>query len=312
MTTNPIIDVLLAPDVTTEWVVPGFIPRGSLVLLVGDAGVGKSLLCYHIAMAVATGQPALGFPAMSPQRVVYFDQENARPDRDQYLRYVWHGLGCPSLDLIAANLWVVHFELGTRLWPERVRAEIKAHAADLVIIDTATPAFGIQDENSNGEATTAIGHLRELGRIRPCAFLVLKHARVDRDRDSQEPRYTIRGAKAWKGASDAVIFHLRAAGRPSGNLYTTILRPDKVRAFGLRGQVYVKPEIVPGPGIRLRTSITDLSGVINPTPRQPESKVRPQADRGHPTPSDTPSHRRLPDAPPDGPRITTHSDPADR
>ena len=75
-----------------------------------------------------------------------------------------------------------------------------------------------------------------------CGMLVLKHARVHKKREER----AIRGAKAWKGACDSLIFHTRAPGRPrEDGLHSSYLWPDKARAFGLKDRVQVTPEWVP-------------------------------------------------------------------
>jgi RecA-family ATPase len=62
-------DLVLVADVDREqvtWLWPGRIPRGKLVVLDGDPGVGKSTLTLTIAAKVSTGSP---FP------------DGARPER---------------------------------------------------------------------------------------------------------------------------------------------------------------------------------------------------------------------------------------
>ena len=49
-------------DIDSSWVVPYLLPKGETVVISGDPGVSKSLLCYSIAHAVATGSDFLGFP----------------------------------------------------------------------------------------------------------------------------------------------------------------------------------------------------------------------------------------------------------
>ena len=112
----------------------------------------------------------------------------------------------------------------------------------LVIIDTATPAFHLEDENSNAEANKVIGHLRRL-REDTCpgaTFVVLKHEKM---RDEVSHRRTIRGAKTWVGAFDQVLFYVAAPGakKRKDNLRKAVLEPDKLRAFGLDHRIGVDP-----------------------------------------------------------------------
>jgi hypothetical protein len=48
-------------DIDSRWIVPDFIPRGEVVILTADPGVGKSLLAYDLCLAIATGGEFLGF-----------------------------------------------------------------------------------------------------------------------------------------------------------------------------------------------------------------------------------------------------------
>src|SRR5262249_19558829 len=43
-----------------HWLVPGYLPRGKLVLLAGDGGHGKSTLTLDLAANLTTGRPCLG------------------------------------------------------------------------------------------------------------------------------------------------------------------------------------------------------------------------------------------------------------
>ena len=70
--------------------------------------------------------------------------------------------------------------------------------------------------------------------------IVLRHAKINAEKGG---RRTMRGAKAWQGAADAVMFQVRNPGRPlRGGLQNTRLVPDKTRAYGLGQSIYITPE----------------------------------------------------------------------
>lgn len=242
---NPIVPILTGTDPVVQWLMPEFVAQGSLIILAGEPGAGKSFVCYVIGLACAAGIPVLDYVPIRPLRVLYFDQENSRPDRDQYLRWAWNGLGRPDIPLIAQNFWTRHFELGTADWHVRAAHAIKDVCPDIIFFDTATPCFTILDENDNGIATQTVNKLRGLqALLSPApAIFVLKHSRiVVEDAGEEEPRRTIRGAKAWAGAADAVWFHIRTPGRPrTDGLANTYIQPAKTRAFGLRQTVRIHP-----------------------------------------------------------------------
>jgi hypothetical protein len=49
-----------------KWLVPEFIPRGSITTIAGDGGYGKSSLTIHLAAALSSGRPCLGLSYKPP------------------------------------------------------------------------------------------------------------------------------------------------------------------------------------------------------------------------------------------------------
>lgn len=233
-------DLLLRDQTEPPWLVQGMLAQGTMVTLAGEPGVGKSFLSYYLAYCVATGAHFLSLPT-TPQNVCYFDEENSRPDFIKYNQRVWHGLGAPSLDLLTPRLHLYHQTLVDK-WQPRMLAAAKDHAPGLIVIDTATPALHIQDENDNAEASLAIQNLRAVQRAAGphCTVLILKH---ERQRDPSQHRRTIRGAKVWLGAVDQTFYHAipRGGRRRSDGLRRTILEPDKMRSFGLDSALLIDP-----------------------------------------------------------------------
>jgi hypothetical protein len=77
--------------------------------------------------------------------------------------------------------------------------------------------------------------------VEPAAsILALKHARIRPD----DGGYTLRGAKAWEGAVDSVVFQTKLPGRPWRGLTPTKLSPHKTRAYGLREPLRISPQWV--------------------------------------------------------------------
>jgi RecA-family ATPase len=247
---NPIVDILTAEERDPVWLIPDMLLQGQLICLAGDAGTGKSYLSYSLAMCVAAGCPALGglIPAQPPKRVLYFDQENGGQDREKYLRRVWKGLRDingeePDLGLLMENFWPMSFILGGEDWADVAAMAIEQIQPHMLIFDTATPCFSIKEENSNGEATIAINTVRKLMALTDpiASAIILKHAKTRTDKETRIR--SMRGAKAWKGAADGTMFQVMATGRPRKNgLRPTHLEPDKQRAYGLQGTIYITPK----------------------------------------------------------------------
>lgn len=250
---NPIVEILTAEEQEPDWLVPNLFTQGTLVVLGGEPGAGKSYVVYTIMLAIAAGHQALSglVPERDPKRIIYFDEENSNQDRDKYLRRSFNGLGGlkskrnpDGLDLSAIqdNFWAVHFHLGGDDWVDRAAEWVDFVKPHAMVFDTATPCFNIADENDNAEATQAMKGIRQLMRMTdvPSTAVVLKHAKI---RTEKGGRRTLRGAKAWQSGADAILFQVKAPGRPRRDgLSLTRLVPDKVRAYGLHETLYITPD----------------------------------------------------------------------
>lgn len=234
-------DIVTRPSRPPDWVVPGILHKGTLVVLAGQPGVGKSVLSLSLAVAKASGYPFLGRD-LTRGRVLYFDEENSQPDFEEYLRWAWRGLGRPDPTLLE-NLQMERFSLAEKSSSFEGHFRYMRECAtqfqpELIILDTATPACQIKDENDNAMATSAIQHLRAVQQAASgSCMLILKHAKVD----TEHGTHTVRGAKAWVGATDATIFHMGTPTKRVDGLRDSQLVPEKVRAFGLQETLKIVP-----------------------------------------------------------------------
>ncbi len=231
--------IVTAPMTDPLWLVHRMIPRGSLVVIAGESGVGKSILCYHLTLCVAAGLPFLCHQTLSTD-ILYFDEENSKPDSTRYWQHIWRGLQCPDPALWAPRIRFAWFGLGER-WQKTMKTCLaEGPAPGLIVVDTATPALRIEDENDNAEASRAIHALREVQQAanHETTIIVLKH---EKTRDDVSHRRTVRGAKAWIGGVDIVMYHSFKRGGSHG-LRRTILAADKPRAFGLQYPIEIIPK----------------------------------------------------------------------
>ncbi len=248
---NPIVDILLSPEVEPPWLIKDMLLQGTLVCLAGEPAAGKSFVSYTLGMAIAAGVSALSgiVPAAPPRRVLYFDQENSPHNRDKYLKRSWLGLvddhGTPPDVAMLHDYFIpVNFRLGGPDWDYEAARFIDHFEPQLVVFDTAASAFGIQDENDNAEAARVIERIRHLmTHTNPMlTAMVLKHASTT---VQQGGRRKMRGATMWQSLADQVVFQVRAQGRPptkkGKGLFITKLLPDKNRAYGLTDRVRIIP-----------------------------------------------------------------------
>ena len=254
-------DELLAEPPKPMWLVPDLILADTMIVLAGDPGVGKSVLSYGLGMSLALSADFLGRP-VACGRTLYFDEENSAQDRRGYLDTLWRGFGCPPPALIQEAFRLEHFTLAASHDDpyERMAALAVEHRPALIVLDTATPICRIKDENDNAEASRVIRRLRAVRSSAPpgCTMLILKHARVEREKGHGKViRRDIRGAKAWRGECDGLIFHVAKEGRPPKSGWRdTFIEPGKTRAHGLRDHLRVIPEPVNG-GHHLRAIILE-------------------------------------------------------
>jgi hypothetical protein len=87
-----------------EWIVPGVIPAGTVTMLSGDGGVGKSLIACQLATCAATGKFWLGKELCRTGTVLYVSAED---DRDELHRRVDKMLG--HYDLSYDQIADLHF-----------------------------------------------------------------------------------------------------------------------------------------------------------------------------------------------------------
>ena len=252
-------DILTSEDPDPAYVVDGLIYQGQMVIVAGEPGVGKSFLQYTLAMSIAARLNFLGLPTRA-MKVLYFDEENARPDLQQYLRQIWRGLGQPSIPELEQALFIEHFALSAQGANRfQYMAEVASRIQPgLIIIDTVTPVCAIKDENDNAEASKAMRALRRVKEVAGIntAMILLKHSRLSHDPND---RQTIRGAKDWLGSCDSVWYHKISPGKPRiDGLRNCRIFPDKVRAYGLRNELFIVPHWI-GSG-------TQKGVVLNPRP----------------------------------------------
>ena len=231
-------DIVLAPLTDPLWLVKNMFPRGSFVVLAGEHGTGKSSLLYNLAISVALEKPFLGHETKATD-ILYLDEENGKPDAVRYWQWAWRGLHCPDPQYWASRIRFESFSLSNQ-WVKQVREFVQQEPCPgLIVVDTATPALRITDENDNGEASQKILELRAIQALanNDTTMIVLKH---EKTRDDKSHRRTVRGAKAWLGAVDIVMYLSFKRGGSHG-LRRTILAADKPRAFGLQYPIEIVP-----------------------------------------------------------------------
>jgi len=150
--------------------VEGLLPPGSVNLLAGDSGIGKSPMAYQIALAVASGRPFLGL-RIKPGKVVFADYENNVQDVHRIVGQQCKHLGLPKIPATFL-LWPLSRN------PELKHMELIAEklGPDLVVIDSLR-AFHPEMETHSAKAVRQIRKLRGIAARRGTTFLLVHHLR---------------------------------------------------------------------------------------------------------------------------------------
>lgn len=167
-----------------QWLVNGLVPGGTVTLLGGDGGTGKSLLALQLAVAVATGTPWLGMPVQSGG-VIFTSAEDDEAELHRRLSEILQAQGltygaCERLTLrsLAGRDALLAIEGQHALIESDLFKELDKRAGQdapgCIVIDTLADVFP-SDENNRAKARQFIALLRKLAMQHDCAVILLAH-----------------------------------------------------------------------------------------------------------------------------------------
>ena len=182
----------------------------------------KTWLCCELALAVATGTPALGrFAVPRPGTVVFFGAE----DEPSALRVRFDGIArARGVSLDAARLHlldITQLRIDRAEDLARLRATIAEHQPALVVLEPFVRIARV-DENSAAEVSAVLGDLRAIQRELKTAILLAHHMRKSA---SGHKGYQLRGSgdfAAWhdsahylSGCAADLSLHVEHRGAPA-------------------------------------------------------------------------------------------------
>lgn len=178
---------ILSLDIKTEYLLEGLIPKGSITLLFGRGGIGKTSLALQISRVIAEGL-AFGELQTVKTPVYFIDFENPLSILKERVEkigqsdniYVWH-ISNPTLP---PRLDSKEWELYKQLPP------------GLLIVDTVR-ASHLSDENSSRDSAIINARLKEL-REKGFTILLLTHTPKGNEN-------IYKGTTAWLDLSDHVL-----------------------------------------------------------------------------------------------------------
>lgn len=187
---RPVTEILHQQSI--GWLIRGFLPRGSVALLFGDAAAGKSLQAIEWAACVALGREWRG-RRVAQGSVVFIAGEGhaGLPARfkaweianDEQLPDCLHvsTTGAAFLDQAAA----IEVARAIEALPEKPA---------LVVVDTLHANFGPGDENSASDMGAFLAGIKRVHDVAPDAVLLVVHHPGHGDKTRARGSYALHGA----------------------------------------------------------------------------------------------------------------------
>lgn len=182
----PASDLAGKPVPSREWLVRDLVPSGTVTLLGGDGGTGKSLLALQLACAVATGGKWLD-RQLSGGGVVFISAEDDDAELHRRLDDILKASDIRFSDLdrltmrslAGEDALLAHLDRTSGvLSPSPLYADLNRRLEDekpaLLVLDTLADLFP-GNENDRAQSRHFIGLLRGLAIRHDCAVVLLAH-----------------------------------------------------------------------------------------------------------------------------------------
>lgn len=177
-----------------EWQVDKVCPVGSLVVIYGGSGEGKSFLALDLALSVAEGRPWLG-RRVEHGSVVYVAAEGGRGIRNRVAAWIQHN----GVDVLSNSFFLLEaVQARDREELESLVALMQARNIKpaLIVVDTLARCFD-GNENSSEDMGDFIRGLAWLQQVTGATVMVLHHTGKHSDKE--------RGSSALRGAADVMM-----------------------------------------------------------------------------------------------------------
>jgi KaiC/GvpD/RAD55 family RecA-like ATPase len=176
-----------------DWIWETIIYAGILALLVAYMKVGKSVFVYQFIMKAVRGLPFLGFNCKKTAVLIIALEEH---HRDVKMRL-------KELGMTAEDEIYIHFGplQNNQTTIEELKEYITTFEIGILVIDTLSLFWGIEDENDNARAIKALSPLLNLARETNCAIILIHHER----KSGGENGRSVRGAGSLFGLVDQLL-----------------------------------------------------------------------------------------------------------
>ncbi|MEU7764351.1 AAA family ATPase [Nocardia sp. NPDC049190] len=213
------LKVTRGSEVTTKrirWVDPDWMPAGSLVLLAGREGLGKSTIAVEKCARVTRGQLE-GEWFGQPRTVLYLHTEDAR---EFTVAPRLRAAGADMDRVLFVDVQTDHSDTGTLILPADVDALevlVAEHEVSFIVLDAATSAMSSElSGKDDRQVRQFLEPLAQLAARRDCVILGLAHFGK---RDGNDTGKLILGSIAWSQVARSVLSV--AKDEETGNLIVT-------------------------------------------------------------------------------------------
>ena len=200
--TRHVSQVLSVPP-KNRWLIEPLWFKAGVGILGGHAKVCKTHLAAELALAVASGHPALGqLQVSSKGPVLFYGAEDALPmlrGRFEDLAKA-RGLSLDDIPLFLLDVPLLRLDQTHHL--DRLRAAVKHLRPRLLVLDPLVRIARL-DENSAADVSALLGDLRAMQRDFDLAVLLVHHARKSK---AQNPGQALRGSSDISAWSDTNLY----------------------------------------------------------------------------------------------------------
>lgn len=207
-----------------QWEVRDWIPKGEVVLLYGEGGVGKTLLAHQYAICAATGTPWLGQETRQARVMCFFceDGEDELHRRhkdisravgvdpgasDDRLRIASRKYADNLLALWDRNTGAMR---RTAVW-EQLRGDALLFGAEVIVVDTLADTFGGSEIDRSQVNSFVKSCLGRLASETSSTLIALGHPSVGGRAEGRS------GSTAWSNAARARMYLRYPKGKDTGN-----------------------------------------------------------------------------------------------
>jgi hypothetical protein len=196
---------LMAADIPEpEWLVPGFIARRVMTMLVGIGKLGKSVLAHQLCVAGATGGVWLDQPVPLVQ-ALYVNWEDPLGLTRARAVQQFQTADLPAAYRAMDPPWGTAFPQ----FLDWLAGYLPRHGIELVVIDPLGIAARWKDERDNAETGPTLRNIQEVAQVTGAAILVVHHTR----KQPGEAGLEVRGAGAiFSGIQGFLSFKRRGPG----------------------------------------------------------------------------------------------------